>query len=210
MTKNLDLKELERKIYLSFTQDGLYDIAVGLMIFIFGLEMLLHYFYLVGIIALPFILMPSLKKAITLPRMGYVKFNPERSKWIKFWMTMLTFILSGTALAGAIVMIGFTKESPAFRAWLQNYGGLTTVLVMALAAYSAGQVTGVKRFNWYTALILALFLPFWFLRIPGEWYGVILGAIITITGIVLLVQFIRKYPIAADDALIQEANDAGI
>jgi len=141
--------------------------------------------------------------------MGYVKFNPERTRWIKFWMAMVTVILSGTALAGVVVMYAFTMESPGFRTWLQNYGGLTTVLMMALAAYSAGQVTGVKRCNWYTALILILFLPFWFFRIPGEWYGVILGAIIIITGIIQLVLFIRKYPLTADNALIQEVDDAG-
>jgi hypothetical protein len=209
MTENLDLKAVEKKVYLSFTQDGLWDIAVGWLVLIFGLEMLLHYFMLVPVIIIPFLLLPSLKKAITMPRMGYVQFNPERRRWVRFWMGVLTFILSGTALAGVVVMYAFASESTGFRAWFENYGGLTAVLVIALAAYATGQVTGVKRYNWYTGLILGLLALFLLFPIPGEWFGVILGSVITFTGIVLLVLFIRKYPLTADEGLIGEADDAG-
>ncbi len=209
MADNLNLKDVEKKIYISFLQDGLWDIAVGIMVFAFGLELLLDYFYLAGIIALPFILLPSLKKKITLPRMGYVQFNPERKRWIRFWNIMVSVVLSGTAFLGVVMMIIFTGEFPAMREWVQHYGGITAALIVALGAYSAGQVTGVQRYSWYAGLAILLLALFLIFPIPGELFPVILGLVIIATGVILLIRFIRKYPLGNDEGLIAEADDAG-
>ena len=41
MSRKVDLREIERKTYLAYFQDGLWDILIGLFLLNFGFDMLL-------------------------------------------------------------------------------------------------------------------------------------------------------------------------
>ena len=78
MSEKVDLKAIERKAYLSYFEDGLWDMVVGLFILCFGIDMA------TGSPSSSFVL-PSvmlvgwaIKKSITYPRIGYVRFAPAR------------------------------------------------------------------------------------------------------------------------------------
>ena len=76
MTQNINLKDIEKKVYMSYHQDGILDISLGLLILLFGIAMYTHLTPFVGLI--PILVMGVgylAKKFVTIPRMGYVNFS---------------------------------------------------------------------------------------------------------------------------------------
>jgi hypothetical protein len=49
MVEDINLKEIQRKVYLTFFQDGLWDIFLGLFILAWGLSILTETAYLPGV-----------------------------------------------------------------------------------------------------------------------------------------------------------------
>ena len=89
MSQNLDLKALERKAFRSVHQDGLWDIYLGGMLLALSLffsipengEGELNYTLLALLgVAIVFAVFQLGKKYVTVPRMGQVRFGPERQK----------------------------------------------------------------------------------------------------------------------------------
>ena len=63
MVNKIDLKEIERKAYLSYHQDGLLDIFIGMFIFAFGLYILSESDFPI-IAVLPALLVPARAEAL--------------------------------------------------------------------------------------------------------------------------------------------------
>jgi hypothetical protein len=78
LNDKIDLKEIERKAWTSYFEDGLWDIFLGLMMLTMGIRSLTdNVWFTLGF--LPAILISVLgKKYITIPRIGVVKFGPAR------------------------------------------------------------------------------------------------------------------------------------
>ena len=203
----INLKELERRAYLSYHQDGLIDIFVGIYILLFGSGILLKtatdfttWFTIPAII--PAIMIPvwiSIKKRITIPRIGYVKFG-FRS------VSRLTAIFLGLVVAGLGVFIVFGLGASMGQNWaltlrnlIVSYGmlviGIGAALISSLFAY----VMGLKRLYMYGLLTLVLFITNYFVAIPLEYLLLTIGLVIIVYGFVLLMQFIRKYPLPQGD-----------
>ncbi len=93
----ISLKELEKKAFTSYHQDGLLDIFLGIGIIVFGLGMATDQFYFGSIMpAILFPLWAAAKKAITIPRIGLVNFSPERKIRIKIEVLFLSYCASFT------------------------------------------------------------------------------------------------------------------
>ena len=129
MSKQLDIKEMEKKAWLSNFQDGLWDIYLGLIITGMGFPWLGEYFglpetvnVLVTLLSWNFGAMLIFflgKNFITRPRIGYVKFGKIRKKrnkylglflFIMFAFTLTTFIFTiigmfQVQLPGYLVML---------------------------------------------------------------------------------------------------------
>ena len=90
MGEKLNLKELEKKAWRSFFQDGLWDIYFGLLLLALGLssfttlinlpEPLNLIIILIPIYSIAILLLVLGKKYITTPRIGYIKFGTKRKK----------------------------------------------------------------------------------------------------------------------------------
>ena len=89
MSQNLDLKAIERKAFRSIHQDGLQDIYIGLVLIAcyFMLNIpdnedlpLSNLVPAVVAMAIALVVYQLGKKYVTAPRMGQVKFGPERKK----------------------------------------------------------------------------------------------------------------------------------
>lgn len=85
MNERINLKELERRAWTSYFQDGLWDIFLGLLLLNFGIaplfEAITHLPYLVSylsIIAVAELIFLGGKKYITIPRIGRVTFDHSR------------------------------------------------------------------------------------------------------------------------------------
>jgi hypothetical protein len=219
MSETLSLKQLERRAYRSFFKDGLWDISLGLLLLALGVGAALSRFGITwghvipdlhAIVLSLYLVATALlvvgKKYITVPRMGAVRFGPVR----KARLSASVIILAGSALLGLVLFLllanrlvpgdWFSGRMIGLLAF-----GLNAIIVFSLVAY----FLDFSRLYAY-AVLWALAFPaseavathtplsgaFAFLFTIGAFSAVMLGI-----GIVLLIRFVRDYPIPAEPAI---------
>ena len=207
MMKEPSLREIEKKTYMSYHQDGLIDIFVGFYILLFGAGILLNtmmdfstWFVIPAIF--PAIMVPiwiSFKKRITIPRIGYVKFGLRSAN-------KLMAVILGLMVAGLGIFMVFGLGGSMGQSWaiilmdliISNSMiiiGVSAVLISSLFAYTMG----IKRLYVYGLVTLAMFLVGHFMAIQFEYFLLAIGFAIVIYGFVLLRQFMQKYPLSRGD-----------
>jgi hypothetical protein len=201
--KKPNLREIEKKTYVAYHQDGLIDIFVGVYILLFGIGILLNTatdfsmgFVIPGIF--PAIMLPiwiSFKKRITIPRIGYVKFGTKSAN-------KLMGVFIGLTVAGLGVFMVFNLGGFMGQGWaltLRNIiisnGMIIIGIGAAIISSLFGYTMGLKRLYAYGLLTLVMFLIGHFITIPLEYFLLTIGPAIIIYGLVLLIQFIQKYPL---------------
>ena len=187
-----DLKVLERRVATRYMEDGFWDIYLGLMALAFGLTILLDVSYLTGVmVAVGFALQRTGKSLVTFPRIGYIKLRQARK-------TGMVSILSGVLILGLMIFMLFMlgDDNPLRAFVIQNmlffiafiWGG-----AVALAALSLN----VRRFYFYSLLIFSAVIFSDFVGSLGLNLA-LAGGLIILAGLVVMLRFIRKYPIVSD------------
>jgi len=202
MNQRIDLKEIERKAYTSYHQDGVIDVTIAVIVLLFAIIMLGDMPWLGGIGGVSGILAVSLyaafKKFVTVPRLGYVKFPQQRAQR----MTGIALAL-GTLSALMGVVVFFQTRSQGTPDWLMllidNYM-LTIGIAVAGLFLLGGYAFKTNRLYAYALLTLAMFTIGHFLSFPLYYYLAALGTIIMTIGIVLMIRFVQKYPKATQTA----------
>ena len=101
MNQKINLKEIERKAYTSYHQDGVVDVTIAFTVLVFGAIMLGDMPWIGGFLGILAIsLYAGLKKIVTIPRIGYVKFPQQRAQKI----TALTVVLGLVAFISPIAI----------------------------------------------------------------------------------------------------------
>lgn len=197
----VNLKEVEKRTYISYHQDGLIDIFIGTYVLLFAAAILgtnildLSTWFVIPAI-FPALMVPlwiSIKKRVTVPRIGYVKFKASGAN-------RMTALFLGLMVAGIGVFFVFGFSST------QNWAlTLRTVIVSNsmvfigiggfIVASLFGYTVGLKRLYAYGLLALLLFTTLNFIVFPFEYILLAIGLAIIVWGSILLMQFIRKYPI---------------
>jgi hypothetical protein len=210
VTKEPNLKDIERKAYMSYHQDGLLDIFAGVYILGFSLGILADRIWELGFGAImPAILVATVlpiwivaKRRITMPRISFVKFGPGGGT------SKLMAIFIGLAVAGLGVFSLFTLATfqSGLRQWLdlifQNgmlVVGFGSLAVCILFGYSLG----LKRLYAYGLVALISLVVGHFAGIPFAYILLALGTTVMVAGIVLLIGFVRKYPLQGDKAIAE-------
>ena len=199
MSQNINLKEIERKAKL-YHGDGLLDIALGLGILLAGIAMTFDWIAFGGIYVVLLIpAMRSVKKSITVPRMRYIDFRPASDAERKVKWVILIVVL-GVAVLFTLGLVVFKYEAlPSWlTAWLREYAGVVSPALLVGLGWLTVLATGVKRSYAYAALaVIAFVIGYWFnLNFPLLF--TMLGAVIVLSGIVVLARFQRKYPLPKD------------
>lgn len=206
MEKNVDLKEIERKAYLSYTKDGFWDLCLGLFFLWQGIAFAVRWLAFIGVLgALVAVLLPtfmSLKRAIALPRLGYVKFSPERQAKLKKGRLLLCMVFTFTALLGLVLFLAYTSQT-GWNLWLRNLHLIPYGFVLAVGAGAVGFLFDIKRFLYYAVLILAAFIIGRIMNAKPDLYFIPLGAVFFVIGLVLMIRFLRKHP----KSVRETAND---
>ena len=209
MSQNLDLKAIEQKAFRSVHQDGLWDIYLGGLLLVLSLifaipesgegELTYIGLALLGV-AIVFAFFQLGKKYITAPRVGQVKFGPERQKrkmtlaWI---MGAFVLVTLGINLFSLYVWNAADSANPVE---LNLAPSLERTIVSTIAALIAGLSTIVisyfKEFTrgYYIALLMALgfFFTLWLdTTVPM----IAAGALILVPGLVIFVNFLRQHPL---------------
>ncbi len=192
-----DLKELEKRSYASYHQDGLLDIFAGAYILAFDLGILAEVFWGLSIgsimpaiaVAVMLPIWIAAKRRITVPRIGFVKFGIQSR--VKFMAVLLGVMLVGLSIAIILFQSGRLL-------WLDvilQYG-LVAVGLGAFAICSLlGYIAGLSRLYAYGLLALLVLGVGHFMGIYFAYLLLPLGIVVMMTGLYLLTAFVKKYPL---------------
>lgn len=199
MVDSVDLKEVEKKVFSSYFNDGMWDIYGGLLMLGFGLGIITgQTIVLIGCILLAMIPV-FIRKPVVVARLGTVRFSVECQEKTRKYKTAAWVIGSILLLLGVVFAGWFSTNSmPGWLdAWMRDYflaflGGMLAV-VICIAAY----IISVARYYIYALMIFAAFLAASLLR-PDDMEGIpvtVAGGLIFISGIVILIRFLIHNPL---------------
>ncbi len=212
MSTKINLKELERKAWTSYFQDGLWDIFLGLLLLAMAIGALLSDIGVpeawpmaiyVTLMVLSMLVLWAGKRFITLPRMGRVTFGPKRKtklNWVRVVLLLSVLVGAGVSVAGLAVRgnrpewLNTTFFFPA--AWVVN-----AMLVFSLGAY-------ILEFDrlYLIGVLYALPVPLdilfhKFASMDLTFFAIGVPAmVILLMGTVVLVRFLRDYPLLPEEA----------
>jgi hypothetical protein len=193
MNQKINLKEIERKAYTSYHQDGILEIVIAFTILIFALVMLGDMPWMggmAGILAVS--VYAGMKKLVTIPRIGYVKFPQQKTQKI----VALTLVLGVASMVAGLFAFMQTKSSgtPDWLLFLIDNYMLTIGVAVAVLFLLGGYALKTKRIYVYALLTLVMFVSGHFLSFPLYYYLTVLGIIILASGLAMMIRFVKKYP----------------
>ncbi|MBD3195544.1 MAG: hypothetical protein GF317_10840 [Candidatus Lokiarchaeota archaeon] len=199
-----ELEEIEKNLFRSLSEDGFYDIFFGLLYLNFGFS-----FYLRDILLVPydFLFFPIFfgidffilfygKRKITIPRIGFVQFREKRRNKLK---KMRRFIIITVSMSIIIFLISLVVILPSET--IEFHLGLITLdfCFIFIPITLMGYFLDYYRL-YITGLIGGISLALAELSFMGLLYVIIgvvafliSGMIITTSGIIMLLKFIKKY-----------------
>ncbi|UCE37098.1 MAG: hypothetical protein JSW00_16665 [Thermoplasmata archaeon] len=194
MNPELDLKELEKKAWLTYFQDGFWDILFGIMM-IMGAIRALTDNILFTFLILGGVLVPILgKKYITIPRLGRVRFNPD----LRFQKKKLVFVfIVAIMITISFFLIAISNVEP-LSGHASPFMALLLVLVLGMLAYFI---------DYWPLLLYGLMMAtievFWGIYgVPtGPVIELVFGSTALFIGITMMIRFLRKYPLPNEEEL---------
>lgn len=205
MTETINLKELEKKAWASSFESGIPDIGIGLIMVVATICQIFNESspYLYPLFIVPALFIIVLKKYITVPRIGLVKFSKKRTRktnrFIFIMTTLLVFLVTLTLTAGS----GFIPELPIIEI-INNNGAIIVGAIVFIIPCSIAYFWNWDRMYFY-AVLFALSFALNEITIAdtgviasGAYAWLISGIIMIVIGIVYLVRFLRKYPLPAE------------
>ena len=210
-------KNAERKIFrLAIFQDGIWDMQIGGMIMLFSfypvtrrlLGVGWNAFLILSLLAILLIIGTTLKRTVSTPRIGLVKFGQnQKSKLLTMRLIIFVIFLASSALAIALIVKAFQGPTWGTNApeWLQLLDmdivfGLVVVAIFSLVS----AVFRMWRPFIYGLLLGSSLVASGALTVyqgPEFQYPfAIAGGIILAIGFGLFLRFVRTYPTPAEEA----------
>lgn len=194
MEKNISMKEIERKVYTLYHEDGIIDIFAGAWILVFGiLAIYTDRVWFAGMFPVyGLALFVAIKKKIIVPRIGYMKFNhQQKSKIEKVFFSIYAIVYSFAILL-------YTHNTPSWIDTLfQEYPMLFFGTIVTLFFIVAVWTLSVRRFYVYALLTLVVSVGGHIIDTDVSYgiFPVLLGVLIMSAGALMLNQFLQKYPV---------------
>jgi hypothetical protein len=187
MTQEMDLKHIERKVWLSFHSDGIWDMFFGSLMLIMGIRILSGAPWVTFLLIVVILIGLLGKKIITVPRLGYVKFGRNRSNRFK---RILIINLICCCVVAAIIIPALLGAPIPKEVRLISLSIATLIIFSGMAF-----IFDFKRMYIYAVLLAAGLTIF---DLLGDIRGAILltvaGLTIIIIGLAIFVLFLKKYP----------------
>jgi hypothetical protein len=185
-------KKLRQKLLMIYHEDGILDLIVGVSVLMLAGVMGFDLPALIGTIGIPLILYIPFKDSISIPRIGFIKFEAEKSTRSRLIMLLLFgFVaLIVLALLGPIQ----NRISSSFATMVRNNDILIFAAIMAGILFIGGQILNNSRFWIYSLLSLALITAAFFFGFR-VWIPVLtIGITMETLGLTKLINFLKKYP----------------
>lgn len=193
MTENKSLEKMEKRLYLKYFQDGIWDMTIGMVLLLFGLMVLADMAYFIGAFVAALSFLPLLlKKKVTYPRLGFVKFRRKTVKRVKVGVFGVGLFLF---LAGLIAFAGFGwAEKSAIFAWMREHFMWIIALIWGGALITLGVITQQARVYAFGALLMVSVVLADYVGSLGINMAVA-GGLILLVGFWIMLRFIHKYPL---------------
>lgn len=194
MNQTPDAKDLEDRVFRSFWQDGLLDCFSGLGLVAIGLAWVTDNVPLGA--AVPALLVPIwalVRKRVTAPRLGQVRFNASRRGRERRKLSYGGLVLGLSAFAAVVLfLLALGRlDTVAPMAWI---AGLPAALLGLLSAVTA-LLWGLRRFHAYAALLAVGACAVVTLDVQPGWGFLVPGILVSFVGAVLLTRFLRRNPL---------------
>lgn len=199
MAYNTRLDERQRRVYMSYHEDGLLDLLVGLALLLAGIYALVDLGMPLGaawvVLWLPIWL--SAKKSITARRVPDVEVSGEQydGLWRAAGFSIAAIVL--LVFAGLTVLwgrnAGFISKQfvTALAEHLTLVLGLFATLLLGVAAW----LSGLDRLYAYALVTALASVGAFLLGAPLALAVTVVAACVTVSGAVLLFRFMRTHPI---------------
>jgi hypothetical protein len=194
MENNVNLKEIERRAFLSYHKDGILDIYLGMGIAIASSIFFIEFFPgITGIIVLLPILYAASKKQYTIPRLGYVKFSDSTKGRARRSVILAVLLGVVSCVAGlfafySVLATGYSWVEPLISNWK-----ITAAIILSIVFTLFGYVSELKRMYYYAIVSFLVFFSGMFISIPGYWLIITVGGIIFLNGLIHLYRFTQEY-----------------
>ena len=195
MNEKMSLQEIKRQVYLYYSEDGLADISLGLVVLGFGLLLLMDLPAFVGALGLiPILIWYLGKGSLVVPRVGSIQPGPALKKRFLGFFINLCFV-------GIGVFILFLLGRGSGESFFSRYSLSLFGFVLALGISSLGFLMNAVRFYYYGILVFAAMAVGEYLKssitaVDPFLVGVIsAGSIILAAGLILLIRFLSKFPV---------------
>jgi hypothetical protein len=198
MSPTTEFKLLERRAYLSYHQDGVIDIIVGLGMLGFGIYLAIDQLFFMLAAWLFLMAYVPLKRWITVPRFGYIEFSLVRTHSQKRrGLISMTFLV---ILLAFILLVGIPGVLPGgILTTLRIYKELLFGIIFAFLLFGAALMSELIRFSAYAGLAVLLTVMAYWLGLPAYAYTLALGGLILLSGLWMLTRFLRRYPLVPEE-----------
>lgn len=212
MLQKIDLKDIEKKIFTSFHQDGLIDLFLGFIMLVSILSSTLDVsgvsdavsisIYLPLMVALGPVLYMLGKKYITFPRMGYVKLGSKQKRTRRIVIfSIITAVLLTLVILTIILGNKAGNVGPVFGIKPEFWSSAVVTLIIIGIFSIIALVLMTPRF-FLLGIIVGMSEPLYMLLkhfTHIKYIGVIAygipGVLLIILGTVVLKRFVKKYPL---------------
>ena len=205
MQAGTDLKKIRRRVTRHYFQHGLWDIVIGVALVGWGL--IIQYGFLtltgvlswLGVILVLFFVTWRLQRWLTPSRAGYIKYTGT----LRYERIAITLsVVLGLGMITVFIYYVITLPEAYFsgwKVWFREYALFTLGILIALRHITIAYWWKVARWYVNAVLIFAAFATYHWLENPlGFWIS---GIIMLLVGILLLVRFLQKYPVAAEEGV---------
>jgi hypothetical protein len=195
----LNMKEIERKAYMTLSEDGIVDIVIGGVFLGWGLLLAAGPAGLTGLLVpLALGIWYAGKRALTVPRVGLV--IPSQKMETKLRKTATLLLALGILLLAGIVLWQ-ASGGGAMREHSLGLLGLVVAVGISMVAF----LLDAKRLYAYAALLFIAFAVGETLNPSIPTMDTFLAAVIAasafilLSGVVVLMRFLRKYPLPVEE-----------
>ena len=205
MSEMIDLKAVERRAFRSTFQDGLWDMFLGVMFLMFPFGVFLRKadmsettdaLITLGVNFGAVVLFVLAKRYITTPRIGRVKFGPERQRKIR----MGRLVLGASVVLGLVVFILTASDN-------LNSGelmlGVFSVNILVVFGALAHFLDFPRLYGYAAAFALSMpvgiVLEGWINGFEAPYTFFLTAGVPLVVGMVLFNRFLRDYPLPVEE-----------
>lgn len=197
MSDKINLRELERRAYLSYHEDGILDVIIGFGLITAALWVLADMPWLIGSwipIMTPMYI--QIKKKVTVPRLGQVEFSQQRKG--KTRKTVFALVAFNIIMLAAGFYVWWAWDIGGKPQWLldllSNYMVITGALG-AIISWVVAYITDLRRFYGYGLMNLIIFTLVGNMGVHISVSLVAVGVGVTLYGLYLFSNFRKKYTV---------------